>query len=56
MQSKNLTFLHSGDMGDIISSLAAVKEVCEKQNKKAILFFDTSGGMTCNDEKLNNLI
>lgn len=51
-----LTFLHSGDMGDIVSSLAAVKELCEKQNKKAILYLDTSGGMTCNDDQLNKII
>lgn len=51
-----LTFLHSGDMGDIVSSLAAVKELCEKQNKKAILYLDTTGGMTCNDDQLNKII
>ena len=30
MNEKILTFLHSGDAGDIIAELAAVKELCEK--------------------------
>lgn len=41
-----INFLHSGDMGDIIASLATVKELCEKHNAKARIFLDTDGGKT----------
>ena len=56
MSEKILTFLHSGDAGDIIAGLAAVKELCEKESAKALLFLDTTGGMTCNSEELNSII
>lgn len=51
-----ITFLHSGDAGDIIAGLAVVKELCEKRNAKALLFLDTTGGMTCNSDELNKII
>lgn len=53
---KILTFLHSGDAGDIIAGLAAVKELCEKNSAKALLLLDTTGGTTCNDDELNRII
>ena len=53
---KIFTFLHSGDAGDIIAGLAAVKEICEKENAKALLFLDTTGGYTCNDDELNRIV
>ena len=56
MENKIITFLHSGDAGDIIAGLATVKEICEKENAKAILFLDTTGGTSCNDDDLNNLV
>ena len=56
MDNKIITFLHSGDAGDIIAGLATVKEICEKENAKAILFLDTTGGTSCNDDDLNNNI
>lgn len=56
MTDKNITFLHSGDMGDLIAGLAVVKELCDRENKKAILYLDTTGGMTCNDEQLNRIV
>ena len=56
MSEKTITFLHSGDAGDIVSSLPAVKEVCERENAKAILVLDTTGGVYCNDDELNEFI
>lgn len=56
MTDKILTFLHSGDAGDIIAGLATVKELCEKENAKAMLFLDTTGGTHCNDDELNRII
>ena len=56
MDQKKLTFLHSGDMGDIVAGLATVKEICEKENAKARLFLDSSGGTTCNSKELNEII
>lgn len=56
MSEKILTFLHSGDAGDIIAGLAAVKELCEKENAKALLLLDTTGGFTCNDIELNRIV
>lgn len=41
---KTLRFRHSGDIGDLISSLASVKEICEKDRAKAIMVLDASGG------------
>ncbi len=52
----NLTFLHSGDMGDIISSLHSIKQLYDKTKKKAILYLDITGGMTCNNSDLNTSI
>lgn len=42
---KVLTFLHSGDMGDIIASLCAVKEKCKMKNAKARIILDATGGI-----------
>ncbi len=53
---KIITFLHSGDIGDCIAGLGATKEICEKENAKAYFLLDTSGGMTCNDEEINNAV
>ena len=53
---KILTFLHSGDMGDIIASLCTVKEICARDNAKAYMLLDTSGGSTCNDDLTNKII
>ena len=51
-----INFCHSGDMGDIIAGMASVKEICERENKKAVIYLDTSGGMTINDERLNKIM
>lgn len=40
-----IKFLHSGDMGDMVAGLATVKEICERENQKAIMICDTSGGL-----------
>ena len=57
MKEKTISFLHSGDMGDIIASLPTVKEICEREKAKAILYLDTSGGMLINeDEDINKAI
>ena len=40
-----IKFLHSGDMGDLVAGLATVKEICERENQKAIMLCDTSGGL-----------
>ena len=53
---KVITFLHSGDIGDCIAGLGATKEICEKENAKAYFLLDTSGGMTCNSDDLNECI
>lgn len=42
--SRMISFVHSGDMGDCIAGLAAVKEICEKEDAKARIFLDTTGG------------
>lgn len=39
-----ISFVHSGDLGDIVAGLATVKEICEKENAKARVFLDTTGG------------
>ena len=41
---KTLNFRHSGDMGDIVAGLYAVKQICEKEDANAVLWLDTSGG------------
>lgn len=56
MSEKTINFLHSGDMGDIIAGMATVKEICERENKKAVIYLDTSGGMSVNDDTLNKII
>lgn len=43
-------------MGDIIAGLGAVKELCEKENAKAKIILDTTGGLTCNDDETNSFI
>jgi len=54
--SKTLTFLHSGACGDVIASMSAVKELCERESAKAVIVLDPTGGTTCNDEALNSII
>lgn len=39
------TFIHSGDMGDCIAGMAAVKEICERDNAKAKVVLDATGGI-----------
>lgn len=46
MPDARISFLHSGDMGDIVAGMAAVKEHCESRGAKARLLLDTSGGWT----------
>lgn len=41
-----VTFLHSGDMGDCIAGMAAVKQYCDIHNTKARIVFDATGGKT----------
>ena len=48
-----ISFLHSGDMGDIIASLATVKEICEKENARAEVVLDPSGGRELPEESLS---
>lgn len=42
---KTITYIHSGDSGDIIASLAAVKQYCGIHNIKARYILDATGGM-----------
>ena len=45
MPDKSITsFLHSGDMGDIVAGLGAVSEFCAKQRTRARILLDTNGG------------
>ena len=53
---KTITFLHSGDMGDLIAGMCAVKEVCERDKAKAIIVIDTTGGFEANPEIISNVI
>ena len=39
-----LNIVHSGDMGDIIAGLGAIRDVCELNDAKARIFLDTAGG------------
>lgn len=39
-----LNIVHSGDMGDIIAGLGAIRDVCELNDAKARIFLDTTGG------------
>lgn len=43
---KVISFKHSGDMGDIVSSLPTVRAICEKENAKARMVLDATGGRT----------
>lgn len=43
-EKKIFTVKHSGDMGDIVASLAAVKEICDRDGAKAHYILDASGG------------
>ena len=51
-------FLHSGDMGDIVAGLAAVREVAEcSTSGKARVLLDVSGGLKVNgDRAIDELI
>lgn len=40
-----ITFLHSGDMGDLIAGLATVKSVCREYHGACRFLVDTSGGL-----------
>ena len=51
-----ITFLHSGEMGDIIASLGAVKEICDREKKKAVVYLDTTGGLKANDGEINKVM
>lgn len=51
-----IRFVHSGDLGDIISSLAVVKEICERKKDKALLYLDISGGMKYNPSDISKII
>lgn len=42
---KRISFLHSGDMGDLIAGLAAVKQICDINEAKARFIVDTTGGL-----------
>ena len=45
MPDESITsFLHSGDMGDIVAGLGAVSEYCAKQRTRARILLDTTGG------------
>ena len=43
-EKRTLNFLHSGDMGDLIAGLYAVRTICEQKGAKANLLLDTNGG------------
>lgn len=43
-EKKIFTVKHSGDMGDIVASLAAVKQLCDRDRAKAHYILDASGG------------
>ena len=53
---KTLTFMSSGKLGDTIASLASVKEVCLKENAKAHIVLDTTGGMTVGDDETKDIV
>lgn len=42
--SDTISFLHSGDMGDIVAGLGAVSEYCRARGKTARMLLDVSGG------------
>lgn len=39
-----ISFIHSGDMGDLVAGMGAVKQVCEREHAKARLILDATGG------------
>lgn len=43
MNDSTFSFRHSGDMGDIVAGMAAVKEFCERRGVKARILLDVSG-------------
>ena len=45
MSNRLIRFFHSGDLGDLVASLAAVKKVCEREGAKAFLYLDKTGGL-----------
>lgn len=53
---KSIKFLSSGKLGDTIASLAAVKEVCLKENAKAHIILDITGGMTIGDDETKDIV
>lgn len=40
-----ISFLHSGDIGDIVSSVPTVRRLCEIRNARAKFYLDASGGL-----------
>ena len=42
-----VSFRHSGDMGDIVAGMAAVREFCAARGVRARLLLDTSGAWDC---------
>ena len=55
MTTKIVTFLHSGNCGDIIASLPTVKLLLG-ESCVARLYLDITGGTTCNSDMLNKVI
>lgn len=49
---KTITFLHSGEMGDIIASMCTIKEICDRDGVKAKIAIDTTGGLKANPENI----
>lgn len=45
-KGKVISFKHSGDMGDIVSSLPTVRAICAKENATARMVLDATGGRT----------
>ena len=56
MQFDVLTFLTSGNMSSIIAALEPIYQLCKRDNKKAVIYIDTTGDLTCNSNRLNQLI
>lgn len=50
-----VTFLHSGECGDIIASLSTIKLLLG-ESRVARLYLDVTGGMTCNSDQVNKII
>lgn len=49
------TFIHSGDMGDIVASLPTVKAICKKDGVKARYILDATGGMYDESVKMQTM-